>query len=38
VVGHWLARRLQNAVCIRWQFTTPDARRKLSRLYPVQTD
>ena len=33
-----LARRLQNAVCIRWQFTTPDARRKLSRLYPIQTD
>ncbi|WP_229776786.1 IS630 family transposase, partial [Deinococcus ruber] len=23
VVGHWLARRKQYAVCIRWQFTTP---------------
>jgi len=38
VVGHWLTRRQQNAVCIRWQFTTLNARRKLSRLYPVQSD
>jgi len=38
VVSHWLTRRQQNAVCIRWQFTTPDARRKLSRRYPVQSD
>ncbi|WP_344982749.1 transposase, partial [Deinococcus rubellus] len=36
VVSHWLTRRQQNAVCIRWQFTTLDARQKLSRLYPVQ--
>lgn len=35
-VSHWLTRRQQNAVCIRWQFTTLDARQKLSRLYPVQ--
>jgi hypothetical protein len=38
VVSHWLTKRQQHAVCIRWQFTTPDARRKLSRLYPVQSD
>ena len=38
VVEHWLARRRQRAVCIRWQFTTGDARRKLSRLYPTLID
>ena len=38
VVGQWLTWRQQRAVCIRWQFTTPDARQKLSHLYPVQID
>ncbi len=38
VVDHWLTRRRERAVCIRWQFTTPDARHKLSRLYPNLTD
>ena len=38
VVEHWLARRRQRAVCIRWQFTTVDARRKLSRLCPTLID
>ena len=38
VVEHWLARRQQRAVCIRWQFTTGDTRRKLSRLYPTLID
>ena len=37
-VDHWLTRRRERAVCIRWQFTTPNARRKLSRLYPTLTD
>lgn len=38
VVDHWLTRRRERAVCICWQFTTGDARRKLSRLYPTLTD
>ena len=35
VVDHWLIRRRERTVCIRWQFTTLDARRKLSQLYPT---
>ena len=38
VVGHWLTCRRERAVCIRWQFTTSDARRKLTRLYPTLID
>lgn len=37
VVHHWLTRRQELAVCIRWQFTTSDARVKLRRLYPNLT-
>ena len=37
-VDHWLTCRRARAVCIHWQFKTPDARRKLSRLYPTLTD
>lgn len=31
----WEAQRNQCATCVNWQFTTHDARIKLSRLYPV---
>jgi hypothetical protein len=37
VVDYWLIRRRERTVCIRWQFTTPDARVKLGRLYPTLT-
>ncbi|WP_245556434.1 IS630 family transposase [Deinococcus aquatilis] len=33
-VAHWIGRRTTAAIPIRWQFTTPDARIKLCRLYP----
>jgi len=38
VVEHWLVRRRQRAVCIRWQFATGHARHKLSRSYPTLID
>ena len=34
VVKSWLENRRERAVTIDWQFTTPDARLKLKRLYP----
>jgi transposase len=34
-VTQWVTVRRERAVLIRWQFTTADARLKLSRLYPV---
>ena len=34
VVRSWLDNRRERAVTIDWQFTTPDARLKLKRLYP----
>lgn len=34
-VAHWISRRCAAATPIRWQFTTPDARVKLRRLYPI---
>ena len=34
VVKSWLDNRCKRAVTIDWQFTTPDARLKLKRLYP----
>lgn len=37
VVDRWLDDRRERAVKIDWQFTTPDARLKLKRLYPQIT-
>lgn len=37
-VQTWVTNRREKAVLIRWQFTTKDARLKLSRLYPVFSD
>ena len=37
LVTHWLKDRRERAVKIDWQFTTPDARIKLKRLYPEMT-
>lgn len=34
VAKSWLDNRRERAVKINWQFTTPDARLKLKRLYP----
>ncbi len=34
VVKSWLENRRERAVTIDWQFTTPNARFKLKRLYP----
>ena len=34
-VSVWERQRNQRGVVIRWQFTTPDARIKLQRLYPT---
>ena len=34
VVRSWLENRRERAVTIDWQFTTPDDRLKLKRLYP----
>jgi len=38
LVASWLTERRSRAVLIHWHFTTPNARRKLSRLYPVFSD
>ena len=35
VVGAWEEERNERGVEVRWRFTTPDARIKLRRLYPV---
>lgn len=34
LVGQWLEERREKAIKINWQFTTPEARVKLKRLYP----
>lgn len=38
LVASWLTQRRSRAALIHWHFTTSDARRKLSRLYPVFSD
>lgn len=37
-VQTWVTNRREKAVLIRWQYTTKDARLKLSRLYPIFSD